>query len=155
MDDLTLARVVHVIAILGWIGGVWFVTFVAMPAIRVHSPGPQRLADFHRLERRFVWQARLWVLLAGISGFWMVHRADMWARFAEAGYWWMHAMVLLWLLFAMMLFVVEPLVLHRRMDNSPEPERDFRRMERLHRILSLFALITLAGAIAGSHGGLF
>ena len=35
MDDLALARAIHVIAVLFWIGGVGFVTWVIMPALRV------------------------------------------------------------------------------------------------------------------------
>lgn len=34
MDDLALARAIHVIAVLFWIGGVGFVTWVIMPALR-------------------------------------------------------------------------------------------------------------------------
>ncbi|WP_417595812.1 hypothetical protein [Parasphingorhabdus sp.] len=37
MDDYTIARVVHVASVLLWIGGVAFVTMVAMPAIRRQS----------------------------------------------------------------------------------------------------------------------
>ncbi|MGL6042780.1 MAG: hypothetical protein ACRC1J_02565, partial [Sandaracinobacteroides sp.] len=107
---------------------------------------------FHAIERRFSAQAKLWVLLAGASGFYMVWRTDMWSRFAEPRLWWMHAMVGIWLLFMLMLFVLEPLVLHRAMA-APDPQgRTFARMERVHRILLALALITLFGAVAGSHG---
>ena len=33
---------------------------------------------------------------------------DAWDRFRHAGYWWMHAMVLVWVVFTLMLFVLEP-----------------------------------------------
>ena len=61
-------------------------------------------------------------------------------------------MVLVWAIFMIMLFVLEPLVIHRRMSNSPDPSGDFRRMEHMHRVLLVAALITLAGAVGGSHG---
>ena len=152
LDDLALARAVHVLSIVGWIGGVWFVTFFVMPAIERAEPPGMRLAAFHRIEAGFAPQARGWVVLAGASGFWMAWRADMWGRFAEPGFWWMHAMVALWAVFAVMLFVLEPLVLHRRMAKSPTPEADFRRMQVMHRILSVAALVTVLGAAAGAHG---
>ncbi len=152
MDDLTLARALHVLAIVLWIGGVGFVTTVVMPSIRRLHPPAERLAAFHRIERHFAPQARLWVLLAGASGFWMVHRYDMWDRFAEAEFWWMHAMVGLWAVFAAMLFVIEPLFLHGHMDNSATPSADFGRMEWVHRVLLAIGLITILGAAAGSHG---
>ena len=152
MDDITIARAVHVLAVLLWIGGVAFVTLVVMPSIRGGYPPEERLAAFHRIEGRFAPQARIWVMLAGLSGFWMVQRAQMWDRFADPRFWWMHAMVALWAFFAVMLFLIEPLFLHRRMVHSARPATDFVRMERLHRLLLIFAVVTVLGAVAGSHG---
>lgn len=155
MDDFILARAVHVLAVVLWIGGVAFVTTVLLPAVRRSAPPERRLEEFHRIEARFAPQARLWVLAAGLSGLWMTWRADLWSRFADPRFWWMHAMVALWLAFATMLFVIEPLALHRRMAASPSPERDFGRLERLHRLALALSLLTVAGAVAGSHGWAF
>ena len=155
MDDFILARAVHIVAVLLWIGGVAFVTTVLMPSIRRSFAPDERLSQFHRFEGKFAPQASVWVLLAGASGLWMTWRADLWDRFADPHYWWMHAMVAVWLGFALMLFVVEPLFLHRRMAASPDPERDFARMERMHRIALAVSLLTVAGAAAGSHGWAF
>ena len=152
MDDFALARAIHVIAVLFWIGGVGFVTWVVMPAIRASEVPADRLSRFHQIEGRFAWQARVWVALAGLSGLWLIHRADMWARFAELHFWWMHLMVALWAVFALMLFVLEPLVLHRRMASSSTPEADFARMMRLHQVLSLLGVVAVFGAVGGSHG---
>jgi len=152
MDDLTIARALHVLGVLMWIGGVAFVTTIVMPFIRRSAQPAERLEAFHRIEGRFASQARFWVLLAGASGLWMTYRANMWDRFADPQFWWMHAMVAVWLLFAAMLFLIEPLYLHRRMENSPAPARDYQRFEKLHRVLLAISLITLLGAVAGSHG---
>lgn len=152
MDDFTLARVLHILAVVVWIGGVAFVTTVLMPAIRRGGAPEERLAAFHRFEAGFAWQARWWVGLAGLSGLWMIHRADLWHRFADARFWWMHAMVAVWAVFALMLYVIEPLFLHRRMARSGSPERDFARMERMHRLLLAASIVTVAGAAAGAHG---
>ncbi|KRW95261.1 hypothetical protein [Paracoccus sp. MKU1] len=152
MDDFTLARIVHVVAVLFWIGGVAFVTTVLIPAIAAAFPAAERLHFFHRIEGRFAPQARLWVLLAGASGLWMVWRGDMWHRFTEAGFWWMHAMLAVWLVFAALLCVVEPLFLHRRMQQSREPGRDFARLARMHRILLALSVVAAIGAVGGSHG---
>lgn len=152
MDDLALARAVHVIAVLFWIGGVGFVTWVLMPIIKATELPQDRLRRFQQMEGRFAWQARLWVLLAGASGFWLVARADMWSRFSDGQFWWMHLMVLLWILFALMLFVVEPLHLHRRLANSTTPQADFTRMMRVHQLLVIIGVITIFGAVGGSHG---
>ena len=155
-DDFALARVLHVASIVGWIGGVWFVTFVVMPAINRNEQPSARLGAFHRIEQGFAPQARLWVLLAGVSGFWMTWRADLWARFAEPGFWWMHAMVCLWLLFVFILFVAGPFILHRRFHRwaTTAPDVAFAWLHRVHWVLLVLALITVFGAAAGSHGWL-
>ena len=152
MNDFILARAFHVLAVLMWIGGMAFVTTVLLPSVRRSVPPEERLAAFHRFEGRFAPQAAFWVLLAGASGFWMTYRADLWSRFADPEYWWMHAMVAVWLVFTTMLFVIEPLFLHKRMEASPDPARDFARMERLHWVALAVSLVTLLGAVAGSHG---
>ena len=155
MNDFILARAFHVLAVLMWIGGMAFVTTVLLPSVRRSVPPEERLAAFHRFEGRFAPQAALWVLLAGASGFWMTYRAELWSRFADPEYWWMHAMVAVWLVFTTMLFVIEPLFLHKRMEASPDPARDFARMERLHWVALAVSLVTLLGAVAGSHGWAF
>jgi uncharacterized membrane protein len=152
MDDLVIARVVHVVAVLMWIGGVAFVTTVAMPAIRQKYDAQARLSAFHALESGFSWQAKIWVLLAGASGFWMTWRADLWGRFTDMQYWWMWAMLLIWAIFSLMLFVLEPLFLHKRMVASPYPGRDFRRMEIIHRVLLAGSVVATVGAVGGVHG---
>lgn len=152
MTDFVIARIIHVIAVILWIGGVAFVTLVTMPVTRRDNLPEDRLAAFQRMESGFAPQARIWVALAGASGLWMCWRADLWHRFAEPSAWWMTAMVAVWAVFALMLFVLEPLVIHRRMLNSKSPAADFRRMEIMHRVLLLASLVTAAGAVGGSHG---
>ena len=50
MVDFIYARIVHILSILLWIGGVAFVTMVVMPAIRRDSPPGERLAALGRIE---------------------------------------------------------------------------------------------------------
>ena len=152
VEGLALARVLHVLGVVVWIGGVWMATTVALPAVRRGALGPDRLAAFQAIERRFVWQARIWVLLAGASGVWMTESGGLWDRFSDPAFWWMHAMVAVWLVFFAMLFVIEPLVLQRRMTASSQPEQDFDRMERMHRVVLALALTAVIGAAAGSRG---
>lgn len=154
MDDLIWARVLHVLGVVVWIGGVSMATTVALPAIRRGALGADPLAAFKAFEGRFVWQARAAVLLVGASGFYMVERLDLWARFADPGFWWMHAMVGLWSIFVLLLFVVEPLILHRHFAKwaRQEPARAFRMLHRAHVVLLVLALTTVFGAVAGSHG---
>jgi hypothetical protein len=113
------------------------------------------LEAFLAFEGPFAWQARVNVVLAGVSGLYMTWRLDAWSRFASAAYWWMDAMVALWLVFAAMLFVIEPLGLHRRLDRAIAAGNSsalFDRMERFHRVVLGLSLLTVLGAVGGSHG---
>jgi uncharacterized membrane protein len=154
MDDVTIARALHVLAVVLWIGGVGLVTTVLLPALRRLPDPSQRIALFEAVEGRFGAQARFSILLAGLSGLWMLIRLDAWDRFVSASYWWMHAMVLLWLVFAALIFILEPLVLHCQFADRARqhPEAAFRIVHRFHMVLLALALLTILGAVAGSHG---
>lgn len=154
IDDLALARALHVLGVIVWIGGVSMATTVALPAVRRGLLGEDRLAAFRAFEGRFIWQARAAVLIVGLSGFYMIERMDLWSRFSEVQFWWMHAMVLVWSLFVLLLFVGEPLVLHRYFPPwaRRDPERAFAALHRVHVVLLTLAIITVFGAMAGSHG---
>ena len=104
MTDVIIARALHVLAVVIWIGGVSMATTVALPAVRLGDLGANRLRAFQAIERRFVWQARAAVVVVGLTGFHMAWRLDLWDRFRTAEFWWMHAMVGVWLLFAFVLF---------------------------------------------------
>jgi uncharacterized membrane protein len=153
MDDVIIARALHVLGVVIWIGGVAMVTMV-LPALRRGDLGTNRLQVFEAIERRFGWHARLATLVVGLTGFYMTQRLDLWDRFRSGGFWWMHAMVCLWLLFTLLLFVAEPLVLHRRFHARAlaAPDAAFALLQRAHWLLLALSLITILGAVAGSQG---
>lgn len=157
MDDVALARALHVLGVVLWIGGVGFVTTVLLPSVRRMKSVEERVRFFEALEGRFAWQARGTTLLVGASGFYMTWAWDLWDRFHDPAYWWMGAMVLIWLLFTLMLFVAEPLFLHRWfLERARErPASTFRIIEVMHWVLLILSLVTVMGATAGSHGALF
>jgi hypothetical protein len=154
VDDLFIARALHVLAVVHWIGGVGMVTLVILPALRAFGAAESRLELFERLEGRFAAQAKVSVIVAGLSGFYLVWRLQLWARFLDARYWWMHAMVAVWLVFTVILFVAEPLFLHAwfRRRAAIAPVATFALVLRAHRVLLGAAALTVLGAVAGAHG---
>jgi hypothetical protein len=85
MDDVAIARALHVLSVVLWIGGVGFVTTVLLPAVgRLRPPG-ERVALFDQIERRFAWQARLTTTITGLTGFYMVYRFNLWDRYRPSG----------------------------------------------------------------------
>ncbi len=54
MDDLTFARALHVLGVVVWVGGLYFVTFIVLPVARtLSSEGGDGIALFEKAERRF------------------------------------------------------------------------------------------------------
>ncbi|MBM3484532.1 MAG: hypothetical protein FJX66_14685 [Alphaproteobacteria bacterium] len=155
MDDLMLARALHVVAGVLWIGGVGFVTLALLPVLGRDRAQESWFTRFAAFERRFAWIARIMVLVAGGSGFYLIVALDAWDRFGSASYWWMHAMVIVWAIFTLFLFVLEPLVFERVQARiaKASPSRAHRLITRLHWVLLALSLIAVFGAVAGSHGG--
>ena len=154
MDDLAIARAIHILALIHWIGGVSLVTLVILPAVIRLADPERRLQLFESIEQRFSFQAKISVTLAGGSGLYMVWRYDIWDRFADLAFWWMHAMALLWLIFTLILFVGEPMFLHNWFHRraARDPAGTFALVLRLHRVLLSLAAITVLGAVVGVHG---
>lgn len=154
MNEFVLARVIHLLCVILWIGGLAMVTTILLP-VTMSMPSEEKKTEFFkRFKKRFAAQARYTTLFTGLSGFYMVHILDAWSRFTEFRYWWMHSMVIIWLLFMFMLYVMEPRILHSKIKKQTQQNSNtvFLAMQRTHWILLLLSLITVIGATAGSHG---
>jgi hypothetical protein len=144
LDDAVIARAVHVSAVVLWIDGVGFVTTVLLPARRSRSDG------LFRCIRAAICMASPYH-----------HRADRALPAVHAdpvrplgSLPLRHAMVVVWLLFTVMLYLAEPLFLHRWLDAraKAKPKATFRLVEWMHWLLLTLGAITILGAVAGSHG---
>lgn len=152
MSGLGIAIAIHILAVVWWIGGLAFVTTVFLPAVR-HGLGSDPRAAFHQIENRFAPQARMAVILAGLSGVYLLWRLNAWQWLAQVAFWWLDAMILYWLLFALLLFVLEPVgVLKRAMRGAADEAGMWRRMQRFHALMLAIALIIIGAAAAGTHG---
>jgi uncharacterized membrane protein len=154
MDDVVFARALHVLGVVIWIGGVAMATMVVLPAVRRDDLGADRMRSFQAIEHRFIWIARTAVLVVGLTGLFMIVRLDIWDRFQLSAFWWMHAMVIVWLIFAFVLFIGEPFILHRFFPQwvREQPEAAFATLHRVHWVLLGLSVITVLGAVAGVHG---
>lgn len=138
----------HVLGVVWWIGGVAIITTVLLPLFN-RLPGPERLARIQQLEHRFANQARVAVLVVGISGVWMLAASGGIARLTLAHGWWIDLMIVVWLLFALMLFVAEPLGLPERLGLIHRRHAFLL----VHAILLTLALAAIVGGVLGSRGG--
>ena len=156
IDGLTFARALHVLALVHWIGGVAMVTTIVLPRARVMADASAAVAAFEAFEGRFAAQARYSILLAGISGFYMLDRLQAWARLFDPTYWWLTLMVAVWTVFALMVFVLEPLVVHRLFHDYAlrDKENAFALAINLHAVALVASGIAIAAGVLGAHGAL-
>ncbi len=155
MEGAAVARAIHVASVVLWIGGVAMATTIVLPLVRSkEQPIETRFALFEAIEHRFVWQARIATVLVALSGFYMVESYNLWSRFALLEFWWMPAMVGIWLIFTLLLFVAEPLVLHRwvRAQVLSGNEGVLTALHWVHWILLGMSFVIVLAAVAGSHG---
>ena len=154
IDDVEVARALHVLCVVHWIGGVGMVTLVALPLARRAATARQGWVLFESIENRFAAQVRWSSPLAGATGSWMTWRLDLWPRFADPTFWWMDAMALVWAVFMVVVFGVEPLA-HRILEAEAarDPAGLLRRLHRVHLVLLSAAAVTIRGAVAGTRGG--
>ncbi|MGD8306975.1 MAG: hypothetical protein PVF17_09995 [Ignavibacteria bacterium] len=157
MFELEVGRILHILGVVLWIGGVAMVTTVILPAIKKLKTPSERVEFFELVEGKFQKQALITTLITGLSGFYMVIKLNAWARFLDVRFWWMWAMVIVWFIFTMMLFILEPLFLKKELIEKAkvDPEGTFRRIRKLHYVLLILSIITIIGAVAGSHGWFF
>jgi uncharacterized membrane protein len=156
LDGLTLARAVHVLAIVHWIGGVSIVTTIVLPnASRLGNAGAA-IEAFEEFEHRFAQQARISILLAGLSGLYMLYALHAWDRFRLGAFWWLDLMVAVWFGFAIMIYVLEPLFLHARFRKlaRKNPGHAFKMATRVHAVALAVSAIAIAAGILGAHGAL-
>ncbi len=139
---------IHVLSVVWWIGGVAMVTGVLLPLFG-RLPAGERIERIRELESRFANQARVAVLLVGITGFWMLALTGGFARLAFAHGWWIDLMLLVWVLFVIMLFVAEPLGLPARVGLM----RSHRKFLAVHAVLLVLALAAIACGVVGAKGG--
>ena len=154
LTSFTLARALHIIAVVLWIGGVAFVTTILIPSLKQIPDINDRLALFEKLEGKFAIQARITTVLTFFTGVYMIEVMDIWGRFLQPSFWWMHLVILVWLLFTLVLFVFEPWFLHAwfRKQALIDSKRTFKRLHIMHILLLSVSLLTIFGAMLGAHG---
>jgi uncharacterized membrane protein len=156
LDVVMIARAVHVLSIVHWIGGVAVVTTIVLP-IGARLNAREALAAFESFERRFAAQARFSILIAGLSGLYM-----LWAMYGAASLqsvfalWWIDLMIGVWTLFALAVYIFEPLFLHRLFAEFAlrSPQKAFRIATGLHAFALLLSAAAIAAGVFGAHGAL-
>lgn len=143
----------HVLSVVLWIGGLAFATTVVLPAL-ARLPVDERIPAFLEIERRFGRQARVLVLVAGASGAELLARLHLAGLMGRVDGLWLDGMIAFWGLFMLLLFVLEPAVLHRRLreHSARDGERTRLMLLRGHALLLMLALAVVSAAVLGVQG---
>lgn len=154
MSITMLLLVIHMLSVVLWIGGVAFVTTIALPML-TSWPAANRFAVFREMESRFGAQARFLVLAAGLSGGALLFRLRLAGLLSQPAGFWLDGMIGLWSLFALLLFVAEPLFLHKKLAEfaQRDPDRVHMLLLRGHRVLLALAVIVIIGGVWGASAG--
>ncbi len=153
-DFFVMARVLHIIGVVLWIGGIAFLALVLVPTLRTLPEPEKSFKVFAAVEGRFKGQAKIVTLITGLSGFFMLFWLDAWDRYLDLSFWWVHLMTLIWVFFTLLLFVIEPVLIKRNVHEKAmsNPAATFKFVNRMLMVLTTLSLIAILGAITGVHG---
>lgn len=79
---------------------------------------------------------------------------NAWEWYQDLQFWWLHLMTFIWIVFTVVLFVLEPLILHRwfMQQATRDSDKAFALIHKMHKVLLTLSLLAVAGAVAGVHG---
>jgi uncharacterized membrane protein len=149
----------HLIAVILWIGGLFFVTGIMLPMVIKTPDALQKVLTFQRVEHRFAPVAKWFNIVTGITGFAMVYLMG-WHNlyFTKAGVA-LTFMTGVWVFWFVMLVGLEPIVIRKMLEkmaregDKMDIDGIFRKVKKLHWFM---VAISLAAAVAGAivaHGG--
>lgn len=157
----SIMHIVHLLTVILWIGGLAFVTTMALP-IAIRNPDPlQKVLGFQRIEHRFAPTAKWYNLVTGASGLVMMlqmgwHRLLFTAQGIPLTF-----MVVVWVFWFVMLFGLEPLIIKKMLarmatkGEKMEIETVFARMNRMHWVMLIVSLAASAAGAITAHGPFF
>ncbi|MFQ5428495.1 MAG: hypothetical protein ACE5EZ_05880 [Thermodesulfobacteriota bacterium] len=155
-----LMHVVHLIAVILWIGGLAFITTMIFPIIIKTADPLGKVLLFRKIEHRFARTARVYNIITGASGLimllYMGWQDALYTRHGLS----LLVMILIWVFWFIMLFGLEPLVIRKMLERMMEKDTDldidavFGRMNKMHWILLVVSLIAVASGACFAHSSL-
>ncbi len=152
-------HIVHIAAVILWIGGLAFVTAIVLPMAIKTPDALQKVLTFQRVEHRFAPLARWYNIITGISGFAMVWLLGLQGiYFTKAGLA-LTFMTGVWVFWFVMLVGLEPIVIRRMLEkmaregDKMDIDGIFRKVKKLHWFMVAISLAAAAAGTIVAHGG--
>lgn len=137
------ALTIHILSVIIWIGGVSFVTLVTFPMILRMEKSLEMVMVFQGVEHRFGKIAKVMVILAGLSGLYLIFEKGL-----SIGVW---IMIILWAFYAALLFGLEKLIF-KKLFSKPEDQSD---MKKVFNFLQVFHYVVLGLSFLAVAAGVF
>ncbi len=142
-----IALIIHVLAVVIWIGGVAFVTMIVFPMIQRTDNTLEQVMMFQGVEHRFAKIAKVMVILAGLSGFLLIREKGL-----SFGVW---IMIGVWAFYASLLFGLEK-ILFKKLFESPtgkqlDTKQIFFRLQVFHWVILALSFFAIAAGIWTAH----
>jgi len=157
IDSMMVARALHVLAVIVWVGGEALETFVVLPEIRRIADRDEKLRFFDQFEHRFAQQTRWTLAIIFLTGLYMLIGQDAWLRFLDPNHWWLYAMIFAWSICFIYVFVIDPYIFYPWFKRRAEVDMDaaLDAVVHQHWALMVISLITVLGTVAGVHGAVY
>ena len=140
--------IIHVFSIVVWIGGVAFVTMIVFPMIQRTESSLEQVMMFQGVEHKFAKIAKAMVILAGLSGFYLLYEKGF-----SAGAW---IMIVVWTLYASLLFGLEKIIFKKVFTKPSGEELDTKRiffvLQAFHWVILALSFTAIAAGIWIGHG---
>ncbi len=144
--EYVAALIIHVSSVVIWIGGVAFVTMVTFPMILRVEKSLEQVLMFQGVEHRFAKIAKVTVILAGLSGLYLIFEKGL-----SFGVW---IMIFVWSFYASLLFGLEKLIF-KKLFSKPGEQADMRKVFNLlqgfHWFVLCLSFLAIAAGIYTAH----
>jgi hypothetical protein len=141
-----IALTVHILSVVIWIGGVSFVTLVTFPMILRMEKSLEMVMVFQGVEHRFGKIAKVMVILAGLSGLYLIFEKGL-----SPGVW---IMIVLWVVYASLLFGLEKMIF-KKLFSKPGEQADmktvFNMLQVFHWVVLALSFLAIAAGVYTAH----
>ena len=141
--EYVIAVTLHIMSVVVWIGGVTFVTLITFPMILRMDKSLEMVMMFQGTEHRFVKIAKVMVILAGLSGFYLLYEKGLSTAVI--------IMIVIWSVYASLIFGLEK-ILFAKLFGNPEDQKD---MKQVFKILQTFHWVVLALSFIAIGAGVY
>lgn len=152
-------HIVHLLAVVLWIGGLAFVTGIVLPMAIKTPDALQKVLTFQRVEHRFAPLAKWYNIITGISGFVMVWQMGWYDLYFTREGLALTFMTAVWVFWFVMLVGLEPIVIRKMLEkmaregDKMDIDGIFRKVKNLHWFMVAISLAAAAAGAVVAHGG--